>query len=142
MREGNEMKVKITEEIARRLIGVGGPGHLAVFADVEYYVSDGEDYTLSGDYSTFRAVPLIEIDVEDEDEIHRLDLYNIGVTIAHPMTEAYAEAVEKVENGEEERSILDWFDDWHSQYDENKFEIWDIGDRLPQNLDEIRRSTQ
>ena len=51
-----------------------------------------------------KHVPVATYDAA-KNEVH----VQVG-SVAHPMTEAYAEAIEKVENGEEERSILDWFD--------------------------------
>ena len=67
MREGNKMKVKITEEMARELFG--DDVFLDEIKEVMFLVKNVEDYTLDGEYSTFRAIPIgIVIDIPDDED--------------------------------------------------------------------------
>lgn len=114
------MKKIITEEIARQMLH--GGGHVDVVAGVEYYISDNDQYTIEGDFSYFLAVPLVEIEVKDEEEFENLSSYNLpslSVEIAFPQRE------DADEDGE-----------WDAQYDLDAPRIWNIGERLPQDLDE------
>lgn len=142
MREGNKMKVKITEEMARELFG--DDVFLDEIKEVMFLVKNVEDYTLDGEYSTFRAIPIgIVIDIPDDEDPNDLDFYNIGVTIAYPKTEEYAAFEEEPlpdnwdEMTPEERYFYDSdFAEWDSQYDTENPEIWDVGDMLPKDMEE------
>ena len=86
---------------------------------VNFLVAHGEDYTITGDYSTFRAVPLgIEIDLDPEMEV---DFWDVGVIIAYPKKEGV------------ETDPDDMFD-WASEYDGDAPEVWDVGSKLPKSL--------
>ena len=136
------MKVKITEEMARELFG--DDVFLDEIKEVMFLVENVEDYTLDGEYSTFRAIPIgIVIDVPDDEDPDDLDFYNIGVTIAYPKTEEFKAFEEKPlpsnwdDMSPEERYFYDSdFAEWDSQYDTSKPEIWDIGDMLPEDMEE------
>lgn len=139
MREGNKMKVKITEEMAREFFGDD------VFLDeikgITFLIKRVEDYTLDGEYSTFRAIPVgIEIDIPDDEDP---DIYDIGVTIAYPKTEEFKAFEEKPlpdnwddMTPEERYWYGSEFAEWDSQYDTSKPEIWDVGDLLPKDMEE------
>ena len=114
------MKKIITEEIARQMLH--GGGHVDVVAGVEYYISDNDQYTIEGDFSYFLAVPLVEIEVKDEEEFENLSSYNLpslSVEIAFPRRE------DADEDGE-----------WDAQYDLDAPRLLYIGERLPRDLDE------
>lgn len=114
------MKKIITEEIARQMLH--GGGHVDVVAGVEYYISDNDQYTIEGDFSYFLAVPLVEIEVKDEEEFENLSSYNLpslSVEIAFPRRE------DADEEGE-----------WDAQYDLDAPRLLYIGERLPRDLDE------
>lgn len=136
------MKVKITEEMARELFG--NDVFLDEIKGITFLVGRSEDYTLDGEYSTFRAIPIdIEIDIPDDEDPNDLDFYNIGVTIAYPKTEEYAAFEEEPlpdnwdEMAPEERYFYDSdFAEWDSQYDTENPEIWDVGDMLPKDMEE------
>ena len=114
------MKKIITEEIARQMLH--GGGHVDVVAGVEYYISDNDQYTIEGDFSYFLAVPLVEIEVKDEEEFENLSSYNLpslSVEIAFPRRE------DADEEGE-----------WDAQYDLDAPRLLYIWERLPRDLDE------
>lgn len=133
------MKVKITEEMAREFFGDD------VFLDeikgITFLIKRVEDYTLDGEYSTFRAIPVgIEIDIPDDEDP---DIYDIGVTIAYPKTEEFKAFEEKPlpdnwddMTPEERYWYGSEFAEWDSQYDTSKPEIWDVGDLLPKDMEE------
>lgn len=133
------MKVKITEEMAREFFGDD------VFIDevkgITFLIERVEDYTLDGEYSTFRAIPIgIEADIPDDEDP---DIYDIGVTIAYPKTEEFKAFEEKPlpddwdDMTPEERYFYDSdFAEWDSQYDTSKPEIWDVGDMLPKDMED------
>ena len=136
------MKVNITEEMAREILKDD------VFLDeikgITFLIRNGEDYTLDGEYSTFRAIPVgIEIDIPDGNDVDDLDFDDIGATIAYPKTEEYAAFEEKPlpDNWDKmDSNEKYWYDsdfaEWDSQYDTSNPEIWDIGDMLPKDMEE------
>ena len=119
------MKTRITEEMAHQMLG-NIRGDITTVNGVDLVIVDEASFPGNGEYSTILAVPLIEVEVESEEELENLnshDLWYWGVTIAYPRRDDFAPDPD------------DCFD-WEAEYDGDSPEFWDIGKRLPQDLDE------
>ena len=115
------MKKMITREIAAEFFD---EGHFIIIDGVEVFIDNQHpEYSLDGEWSYFLAIPLVEIEVAEDEEVSDLDISEVGVYVAYPLTEEYKNATE------EERCSGD-FDEWDAQYDMENPEIWKYGNRV------------
>ena len=140
------MKVEITEEIARNIIG---DGHMTDVREIGYYVS--YKWNFDGDFSTVKGVPLYaKVELREGESSDRLGFRQIGVEIAYPARKYFLEAKDAYAEAERDISsalggnidhlkrtltryrqeLSQFVSDWDRCYDVSKPEVRIIGDRL------------